>query len=323
MQVSVVIGTRDRAHLLRDTLAALAAQEIAAPLDWEIVVVDNGSRDGTESVVAAFAQMEKIPIRCVREPRPGISHARNRGIREARGGILAFTDDDVLPAPDWIAGLIAALARWNADGVGGRIHPKWEAEPPRWLTGNENLMARLAIMEDERSKTLALPIIGKPQVWGPNMAFRRDVFEKVGDFDPRRGVVGKKLFRDEETDFVRRALGRGLKIVYEPSLRVFHRIGPDRLRKRYFRKLYFDAGEGKARVEPLPAGGPLFGAPLRLLRLPLSFLKWGMLTLLRRPTAFDQQLGCFWLAGQFAGYWRQARRRTPIREEDLEPSVRP
>src|SRR5436190_6621269 len=172
VQVSVVIGTYNRAHLLKGTLEALASQTVPSSLEWEIVVVDNNSRDTTAQVVTAFSKTIATPVRYVFEPELGISRARNRGIREARGSIIAFTDDDVLPSPDWIADLLAAIDRWNAHGVGGRILPRWETSPPRWLTDNRHLRNRLGIMDFESSRLLALPVTGEPQAWGGNMAFR-------------------------------------------------------------------------------------------------------------------------------------------------------
>ena len=319
IQVSVIVATCDRPRLLEGTLGALAAQEVPA-LAWEIVVVDNGSDAATGRLVADFATKTATPVRYAREPAVGVSRARNRGLREARGEILAFTDDDVLPAPDWVAGLVSAIERWKADGVGGRILPRWEAPPPRWLTENEDLLSRLAIMNHEQSGLLELPL-GRPQVWGPNMAFRRELFERVGEFDPRLGIIGKKLYRDEETDLIRRALGKGLKIAYDPALTVFHRIGPDRLRKAYFRKLFFDAGQGRASVTRLAGRPALFGAPLRLYGFPLSVPKWGALALVGHSRAFDQQLGCFWLVGQLTGYWKVSSRRAADREAKPQPSA--
>src|SRR6476661_3558101 len=125
MQVSVVVATYDRARLLGATLEALAAQRVPAGLDWEIVVVDNASRDGTAELIRWFAKGSPVPVRAAFEARQGVSHARNRGIAEARGAILAFTDDDVTPAKDWVAEISASMDRWKAQGVGGRILPQW------------------------------------------------------------------------------------------------------------------------------------------------------------------------------------------------------
>ena len=305
IQVSVVIGTYNRAHLLKGTLEALASQAVPSSLKWEIVVVDNNSRDTTAQVATAFSKTIATPVRYVFEPKPGISRARNRGISEARGSIIAFTDDDVLPASDWITQLVAAIHRWNAHGVGGRILPRWEASPPPWLTGNQYLRNRLGIMDFESSCLLALPVKGQPQVWGGNMAFRREVFDSVGGFDPRLGVLGTKLFRDEETDLINRALQLGLTIAYDSGLIVFHRIGSDRMRKTYFRKLEFDSAQGRVRAKPVVSGRSLLSVPLWSYRRAFTdFWKWVGLVLLRRPGAFDQQLASFRSAGELSGYWK-------------------
>jgi glycosyltransferase involved in cell wall biosynthesis len=308
IHVSVVLATYNRARLLEGTLAALAAQEVPPALTWEIVVVDNNSSDATSSVVAGFSRSTAIPVRYVFESRQGLSHARNRGIREARGAILAFSDDDVLPAPDWIAQVAAAIERWNAQGVGGRILPRWEAAPPRWLVENRRLLRRLAIMDFEGSRLLALPLEPQPQVWGANMAFRRELFDRVGEFDPRLGVVGRKLFRGEESDLIHRAMELELRIAYDAALTVFHRIGSDRMRKSYFRRLTFESAQGDSRATPVVGGRRLLGAPLMYYRRALRDLwKWLGLLALRRPGAFDQELRLWSSAGVLTGYWRTHR----------------
>jgi glycosyltransferase involved in cell wall biosynthesis len=314
MRVSVVIATCDRASLLEGTLEALASQEVPDSLGWEIIVVDNNSRDGTAQVVGAFSKKTATPVRYVFEPRQGLSRARNRGIRESRGSIIAFSDDDVLPAPDWVAQVAAAIDRWQAHGVGGRILPRWEAPPPRWLTENRHLLDRLSLMDSEASRLLTLPVEGRPQVWGANMAFRRELFERVGEFDPRRGLVGKRLFRGEETDLIDRALELGLRIAYDPALTVFHRIGSDRMRKAYFHRLIFDNAQGEARVMPVVRGRSFLGAPLGLYRIAIAnFCRWLGSMLLGRPAAFDRQLDWLGSVGRLSGYWK-ARRPSEIAE---------
>jgi len=309
MQISVIVATYNREHLLGGTLEALAGQRAAADLEWEIVVVDNASRDGTADAVRRFSEGAPVPVRYVYEPRQGLSEARNRGIREARGGILAFTDDDVIPAADWVAQIPAAMNRWKAEGVGGRILPRWEAPPPAWLTGNRRLLESLALMESEGGRLLSLPRT-LPTIWGPNMAFRREVFERVGDFDPRRGLVGSRLFRGEEVELIERALAQGFRIAYDAALVVFHRIGPDRMRRGYFRRLFYDNAQGSAWRAPAPGDhGKLFGAPLGLYRSAVTGpAKWIVLRLLGSPRAFEAELAWLESAGRLSGYWKARSR---------------
>ena len=308
MRVSVVIATYNRARLLEGGLGALASQEVPRSLEWEIVVVDNNSSDATAAVVAAFAKTAAVPVRYVLEGRQGVSHARNRGVIEARGTIVAFSDDDVLAAPDWVAQVAAAIDRWNADGVGGRILPRWETSPPRWLTENRRLLRRLAIMDFEGSEKLALPLAPQPQVWGANMAFRREVFGRVGTFDPRRGGAGRKLYRGEESELIDRALELGLTIAYDAALTVYHRIGPDRMRRGYFRRFAFDDAQGEALLMPAPRRRSLFGAPLSSYRRAvMDFWKWLSLLPRGRPGIFDQELRWVGSVGRLTGYWKARR----------------
>jgi len=309
IEISAVIATYKRPRLLEGTLAALAAQKVTDPLGWEIVVVDNNSQDETSAVVAAFAKTVSIPVSCVLESRQGLSRARNRGIAATQGSIIAFIDDDVLPAADWIAQLHQAIQRWDAHGVGGSILPHWEATPPpTWLTSSQHLMDRLAIMDYPECRVLSYPMRGRPQVWGANMAFRREVFEQVGGFDHERGIVGRKLYRGEEVELINRALQHGYRIVYDPAVTVLHRIGRRRMRKGYFRKLEFDAAEGE--VDASRRGRSVLGAPLWLYPAVLgAFWRWFILAASGRAGAFDQQLEWFRYMGRLFGYWKAERRQ--------------
>jgi len=308
IDLSVVIATYNRADLLQQALRALEAQQVPDSLRWEIVVVDNNSRDATPQVVHTFSETSPVCVHYVFEPRQGQSHARNRGIQESRGAVIAFTDDDVLPAPDWVAGIHAAFDRWKTDGVGGRILPQWDASPPLWLSQSRDLLARLALMDSEESRLLTFPTQGWPQVWGANMAFRRDLFEKVGTFDPDRGMMGTKLFRGEEVDLINRALQSGLTVAYDASLTVFHRIGPDRIRRAYFYKLMYDIAQGEVRSEPPVTGRTFLGAPLWLYRVAFTdFWKCAASLLLRRPQAFARRLDWVSILGRLSAYWKTPR----------------
>lgn len=304
IEVSVVVSSYNRAQLLEGTLRALVSQEVPDSLDWEIVVVDNNSSDTTAQLVTGFSKTTVTPVRYIFEPKQGISHARNRGIEEARGSIIAFIDDDVLPELDWVPQLSAAIHRWKADGIGGRILPRWEGRPPRWLIQNPRLLSHLAIMDAGESSVLVFPMKGRTQVWGANMAFRRELLEAIGGFDTGLGAVGGRLFRGEDVDLINRALQRGSKIVYDPAVTVFHRVGYERMRKVYFRKLSFYIGRGEVWAKPVASQRTFLGAPLWLYRAVFTGLwRWLGLLLLRRPGAFDQQLDWLWLVGRLSGCW--------------------
>jgi glycosyltransferase involved in cell wall biosynthesis len=304
MNVTLVVCTYNRADSLRGTLEALGAQRVPSDLSWEVVVVDNNSTDCTPAVVDSASLSFPASLRYVFEPRQGLSHARNTGIEHSKGVIVAFTDDDVLPQPDWVATIAASMDELDADVLGGRILPEWSSPVPRWLEGQEDLYFRLALMQ-HKTRLRLKSILEKGRVWGANMAFRREVFTQVGTFDTRLGITGTKLYRDEDTDLVDRALRAGCTVIYDPRLVVHHRIPQERLRRSYFRRLAFDRGEGQALLAGNSATRALLGAPLYRYRdCVVQFGRWLLALLVLRPDAFTEELDLITAAGRLRGHWK-------------------
>src|SRR6266850_5965612 len=132
MLVTVGICTWNRAALLREALGSLTRLAVPPRLEWEVLVVDNGSTDDTPSVVAELGVA--IPIRCVFERAPGLSNARNRCVREARGAYILWTDDDVIVDPGWLRAYVRAFQEHPASAVfGGPVRARFEGTRPAWL----------------------------------------------------------------------------------------------------------------------------------------------------------------------------------------------
>jgi glucosyl-dolichyl phosphate glucuronosyltransferase len=260
--ITVVVPTYNRGENLRAALAALGAQVVPPGLEWDILVVDNNSRDHTPKVVEEFARTTRTPVRYCFEARAGKSHALNAGIARAASDFLLFTDDDVLPSLSWVASAAQAKARWGADGVGGRILLKWLAPPPRWLARSEQAQRNLGLMDFEEPRVLSGLVRGLPAVWGGNMGFRRAVLESLGGFDPTLGPVGPKHSMGEDSDIVQRAIDKGWRVVYDPSLLVWHTVAPGRMHKIYFWKWAFNFGAVEARTYRMKAPAPqILGVP--------------------------------------------------------------
>src|SRR5262249_42532012 len=163
-----------------EALASLLALQLFHA-DCEFIIVDNGSSDRTPEVLDAFAAAEPR-MRILREPRPGISYARNTGIVHARGSIIAFTDDDIRVHADWVDAIVRTFAMYpRAAVVGGRVLPSWPAPPPPWL--DRQSWGPLAIVDYgpepfvvDRHRPLCLI--------GANVAMRASAFEDVGLFSP-------------------------------------------------------------------------------------------------------------------------------------------
>jgi glycosyltransferase involved in cell wall biosynthesis len=130
-----------------DTLAALSRQEVPPGIAFETILVDNNSSDNTKEIAERFTAQNSAPfLRYFFESKQGLSHARNRGIAEAQGEFILFTDDDVSPESDWLATLYQSMTDNDCDGAGGWIGPTWEIPPPKWLT--EIFFGFLAIRTD-------------------------------------------------------------------------------------------------------------------------------------------------------------------------------
>jgi glycosyltransferase involved in cell wall biosynthesis len=209
--VSVLACTRNRCSRLAGLLAALARQRVPAGLSWEVVVVDNGSTDDTPAVLEVHRA--RLPLRIVREPRAGISRARNAGLAVARGRIVAFTDDDCVPEPDWVARIYAELLAHPAlDGVGGRVELYDPSDAP------------VSVRTSLRRQTFDDPGRLFTMIPGCNMAVRREVVDRVGGFDPRMGA-GARVAGAEDSDFLYRVQRAGFCMDYVPEIVVRHHHG--------------------------------------------------------------------------------------------------
>lgn len=314
MNASIVVATYNRAGMLDQCIAALVCQALPANVHWEVLIVDNNSSDGTRDVVARWAARAPIPIRYVFEPRQGKSHALNAGIAQARGAMLAFTDDDVLVPSGWISTTIEALDQWSADIVGGRILPRWDTPPPGWLQASGPFWGPLAINNFPRAHVHGLPYGGPAQVWGANMACRRSVFDRIGGFDATLGPVGDLAYKHEDVELVERALSAGLRVVYDPAVSVFHRVPQARMTWRYICRWHWLYGESRAfQSGVLPGKRHLLGMPGWYCRTAGRLLaRWLWRCAWRSPDAAALQLELMESLGSLRGYqklWLLERRR--------------
>jgi glycosyltransferase involved in cell wall biosynthesis len=269
-EVSVVLSTYNRADRLPAALEALLHQIGDVP--FEIIVVDNNSSDDTAAVVRRIAARSAGRVRYAFEPRQGLSHGRNAGIRLAQSSIIAFTDDDVRVSADWIVQLRRAFDQHPEAGyVGGRVLPVWLSPPPPWLTTAH--WAPLALQDYGPE----IHISGRERavcLVGANLAFRKLVFDRVGLFTASLGRVKDGIGSTEDHDMQLRAWRAGVRGFYVPALVVLAEVTPDRLHKRYHRRWHQGHGRHCAMMrlrELVPADlGPmsepddivtLFGSP--------------------------------------------------------------
>jgi glycosyltransferase involved in cell wall biosynthesis len=258
MDLTVILCTYNRCEELKQALASLARQRVRAGAQWEVLLVDNNSTDATKDVYNQFRHNFPVPLRYVYEASQGLSHARNRGIGEAQGRYVAFTEDDERSDASWVQALLDTFEEYSCDAVAGRIELLWSDLRPAWLT-------------DELLGFLGYLNYGEPQVltrekppFGGNMAFDRAVFSRIGVFDTRLGRQGRKLIGGEEMEFFCRFLGSGGVAVYQPKALMHHMVRNNRLKKSYFRRLHFHEGQVRGRYD-IYKGKKIAGIPLFLM----------------------------------------------------------
>jgi GT2 family glycosyltransferase len=188
-EISVVVAVRDGAGSLRLLLESLAGQTLARER-FEVIVVDNGSRDGTAAAVARTAGAVVI-----RESWANRGLARNRGVAAASADLIAFTDGDCLAEPGWLAALLGCLG--SAPLVAGPVRLE-TATPPNRCERLELLWRFDQEAHVERSRWAA----------SANLGIRRDAFLELGGFDPAYRHIG------EDVDLCLRAGAAGHRLVY-------------------------------------------------------------------------------------------------------------
>ncbi|MDQ1431928.1 MAG: hypothetical protein QOF40_2530 [Actinomycetota bacterium] len=210
--VSVVLCVRNGVETLARQLGALSEQDFGEP--WEVVLVDNGSTDGTATLACAW--VSRMPwLRIVDEPDPGLNRARNRGVAVARAERLLCCDADDEVGPGWVRAMVSALER--VDIVGGALEPSREVlQSGEWF---------------ECPQTTALPVLlGQPYAVGANLGFARQAFDAIGGFDEAFDTGA------DEVDFCLRACRAGCTIGFAPDARARYAI-KDRasalMRQRY------------------------------------------------------------------------------------------
>jgi len=302
MTITVILCTHNRCQGLSTALASVACSSLPAGVEREVLVVDNNSTDQTRQVVADFCARFPGHFRYLFEPQPGKSYALNSGIREARGEVLAFLDDDVTVDRLWLWNLTRALDGGDWAGAGGRIVLQWPGSLPRWLAidGEYARHPFPGFDHGDKAKELAAP------PFGTNMAFRKTMFEKYGGFRTDLGPSANREIppHSEDTEFGRRLLSNGERLWYEPSAIVYHPVAAERIQKPYFLSWRFDYGRADARLfrtHPFRAFGGLVAWTLR----------W--VTAVEPKQRFYDRVVVWENAGRLSELYRQWRQRSSAR----------
>jgi glycosyltransferase involved in cell wall biosynthesis len=253
MCITVAICTHNRARSLQGTLASLTEAWQQAPPGCDVLLVDNNSHDTTASVARQF--QTALPITYVFEAAQGLSNARNRALREARGGLLIFTDDDVTVSPTWLREFLDGAAAFPAaEYFGGRILPRWQGKQPRWVRDVQMPLLGGLFVAYDLGEANQLYRGKDPPPYGASFAIRRSLFERLGPFRVDLGVCGRTPGRGEEAEYITRAQASGAVGAYIGRALSFHTVDPERLRLGYLYR--YGVQKGIADIRMRPGGAP-------------------------------------------------------------------
>jgi glycosyltransferase involved in cell wall biosynthesis len=241
MLASLIVCTRNRAESLDRLLHCFLAVNLPDAADWEFLIVNNGSTDDTEAVVARFAG--QMPLRCINEPKAGLSNARNRGLEEARGDYIIWTDDDVVPHEDFLPAYLRAF-KANPDAVvfGGKILPVLEAPVSELFRRNLHNLRYLVAHRDFGEVPIPLSLEDDRIPYGANYAVRTKE-QREHRYDPNLGVAPGRRLGGEEVAVVMDLFEHGYTGVWVPGAKVDHMISVARQHEDYVSEFYLALGD--------------------------------------------------------------------------------
>lgn len=267
MKITIAICTWNRSDLLTKTLENMLQLKADESFSWELIIVNNNCTDDTDQVITQFS--DRLPIKRVSEPTPGLSNARNAAVRNATGDYIIWTDDDVLVDENWLIAYVEAFIKYPEAAVfGGPVEPWFEGEPPRWIIQGWEHVASSYAVRDLGNSEICLQQKGNIIPYGANFAVRlKEQVENL--YDPRLGLVGDKRIMGEEVAVLRQILSvAGAVGWWLPKAKVKHWLPKERQSLQYIKKYYVGHGETRKRrkTNVLNNKKNLFGRPRKLYR---------------------------------------------------------
>lgn len=254
-KITVAVCTRNHAAELGRLLPSLSKMQKPAGLDWELLVIDNGSTDGTQQVLAEFA--EDLPLRVVVEAKAGLSQARNAAVAAARGDYIVWTDDDTTVDEQWLLAYLRAILEHPQVAIfGGAIEPVLVEPTPHWFTQARMQLAAVLVACNPSDYPADISKDDRQLPMGANFAVRTNELRRFS-FDVNLGKAPGRERGGEETKVLAAILTEGAKGRWVPDARVSHWIPASRQTLPYVSKFYQAAGDLIAYQSDVGAGGAL------------------------------------------------------------------
>jgi glucosyl-dolichyl phosphate glucuronosyltransferase len=233
---SILVCTYNRCNYLKETIESII-EAIGKREDCELIIIDNNSTDQTSEIVESFSSFSSLKYYL--ETKQGLSHARNRGMREAKGEVLVYLDDDIELPKHYFEVCDQIFQDPDIAISGGKVLPH-KVNIPHWLPKKYYFLVSI-FDEGNEPKHIAY-------LMGANFAIRRSIALQIGKFNTNLGRKGSNLAGGEEIDYLNRAKQLGFKTMYNPDQKVWHKIN-EKLNELYVLKYAFELGKSERIVE--------------------------------------------------------------------------
>ncbi|MBP0018241.1 MAG: hormogonium polysaccharide biosynthesis glycosyltransferase HpsE [Cyanobacteria bacterium SBLK] len=237
MDITIAIPTYNGASRFPSVLEQLQKQIQTETITWEIIVIDNNSKDETEKIVKGYQKRweKSIPLEYFFEAKQGLAFARERAIQEAKGKLVGFLDDDTVPALDWVYHAVQFARDYPRVGAyGGQINADFEIDPPKNI---DKIIGFLSIRErGDRANQYHPEVISLPP--GAGLVVRRKVWQDCfSGSSSFIGRVGNSMLSGEDTEVLMYIYIKGWEIWYNPKMKLIHKIPAKRLEREYLLSL--------------------------------------------------------------------------------------
>lgn len=267
MKLSIIICTFNRSGLLKkciDSFTPFINDEV------EIIIVDNNSTDNTTEIISSLLLIYS-QINCYKEGKIGLSHARNRGMVEAKSNWILYVDDDAIAFPNLVDRALYLVEKEDFDCIGGMYYGYYESEKPKWIPDEFGTKYKYA--EHLTECPYNIPC-------GGIVLYRKTMLESLGGFSDSFGMLGSSKKLGEETELQYRASILNYKIGFDPELKVYHLVKPEYATLSWL--LLRSFLEGKTTVQIIKKNSLLrilfknFRSFISLIfkRFPLNVLSW-------------------------------------------------
>lgn len=237
MILSVIVSaySLERFHDLADVIDGISNQAYS-PIETIIIIDENKELFNKVNEYIKVKNLENVHT-IFNSENKGLSYSRNIGIKSSHGSIIAFIDDDAVPSIDWAKNIVETFNEDSLIGaVTGDVTPQWECSDMSWFPRELYWMLSCSyVMTPKEKKEFE-------RGFGTNMAFKKNIFDKIGVFNTNLGINGKKWVGGEDSDMFLKVKKAGMKILFNPEICVRHKIYSYRIKTKNLAKRAFNGG---------------------------------------------------------------------------------